>query len=295
MSDHANGKYWDSPWNWGRGCTHISPGCANCWAETFGGRYCKPGDPWHGFVEIGQTGKARWTGKLEVVEDMLTAPLRMRKPTLFFTDCFDPFHEFFRDEQIHRALAVVALCPHHSFLWLTKRADRMRRELTSACSTAWIGCLARYMTPEWITLPKQGLFPTIPANWPLPNLYLGVSVEDQATADERIEHLRNIPAKHRWISQEPQLEDITYRSLDGIEQVVVGGESGLNARPFHLEWAWNANERCRMNGASFYFKQAGSNPWYCGSPINLSGKGHKMSEWPKHFRVREWFGKDVTR
>ena len=140
----ATGKYWDQSWSPIRGCTHASPGCQNCWAERMAGRFsdcwtcenkridqhqtCDGGPkhhpaPFHGFA----TPKG-WTGRVELIESELAKPLHWRKPRVVALNWMgDLFHEKVPDEAIDRVFAVMALCPQHRFLVLTKRAKRMRQ------------------------------------------------------------------------------------------------------------------------------------------------------------------------
>jgi len=127
-----------------------------------------------------------------------------------------------------------------------------------------------------------------PIEWPLVNCWAGCSVEDQARKD-RIDVLRETPAAIRFLSIEPLLEDIGELDLRGISQVIVGGESGPGARPFHWEWAEAVRDQCRTAGTSFFMKQGGSNcfdgedPW-----IMSDSKGGHIEDFPSNLRVREF-------
>ena len=161
-------------WNPVRGCTRISPGCQNCYAERMAARklpgMCSPttDEPF----AMMHSGGPRWTGSVELIESALDIPLRRKKPTTYFVNSMsDLFHEKLPDEAIDRVFAVMAICPQHTFLVLTKRAERMWeyaetiRSLSNDERQCRIG--TRY-------------------TWPLPNVRLGVSAEDQHRADERL-------------------------------------------------------------------------------------------------------------
>jgi len=243
-----------STWNPVRGCTKVSPGCANCYAETFAERFRGvPGHPYEqGF-------------DLRLVPEQLEKPLHWKKPRRIFVNSMsDLFQDGVPDEYIDRVFAVMALCPQHTFQVLTKRAERMR-DYIEKLSGRLVELWDLTNQPTWISLPAGRSFPRYPDNWPLPNVWLGVSVENQHFADERIQLLLQTPAAVRFISAEPLLAPV---DLNGIEHedavisalfceedprdcgslgsatldwVIVGGESGPGARPFDLAWARPVN------------------------------------------------------
>lgn len=289
-------------WNPIRGCTRVSPGCGGpgphggCYAEVIAARFSGPGLPYHGIAEM-RGGKARWTGKLAFVEEKLTEPLKVRKPTTWFVNSMsDLFHESVPDDWIDRVLAVMALCPQHTFQVLTKRADRMRAYLSQFEQRG------RYVTSRTRRQigpdPRDGnrfLLLDEGQHWPLPNVWLGVSAEDQRRADERVPDLLATPAAVRFVSAEPLLGPIDLRrfmwpvhgwwtgphrsyaeakaagaecglkrqALVGawctfLDWVIVGGESGPGARPMHPDWARQIRDACAASGVAFHFKQAGA-------------------------------------
>lgn len=222
-----------------------------------------------------------WTGKVNLLADRLSQPLRWRKPRRIFVNAqSDLFHKDVPDEFIARVFAVMALAPQHVFQVLTKRHGRMRSLLRSddfrpSVEDAMGGMVAAYRTGR--TWYKA---------WPLPNLWLGVSVEDQATADLRIPALLDTPAAVRWVSAEPLLGPVDLSGLmqcfrckathefgpcdpmgwpspygalskRHIDWVVVGGESGPGARPMHPEWARTLWDQCAASGVPYFFKQWG--------------------------------------
>lgn len=173
-------------WNPTTGCTKISPGCKHCFAERMAKRLKAMG------LEKYANGF-----DLTVHPDALTIPLHWRKPRRIFVDSMsDLFHEDVPDRFIDRVFAVMALCPQHTFMLLTKRPDRMARSLNEASSTAWKECRN---------------FPRYPQAWPLRNLWLGISAEDQGTADARIPDLLQCPAALHFVSLEPLLAGIDVR------------------------------------------------------------------------------------
>lgn len=145
------GQYWDVSWSPVRGCTKVSRGCENCWAERMAKRFALvkggtgPGNQWldpgpfYGFAD-----KNGWTGRVELIEAELVKPLHWRKPRVVALNWMgDLFHGALKTEDIFRVFATMAVCPQHRFLVLTKRSARMKREVAGACSTAWVEGLWR--------------------------------------------------------------------------------------------------------------------------------------------------------
>jgi protein gp37 len=159
--------------------------------------------------------------------DRLDQPLERKKPTLYFVcSMADLFHEDVPDDFIDRVLAVAHQTPRHTYQLLTKRAER---------------------------LPRFFATRSVPSN-----VWLGVTVEDRRHGLPRIEHLRHVPARVRFLSVEPLLEDLGPLELDRIGWVLVGGESGPDARPMRPEWALSVRDQCEAAGVAFTFKQWGA-------------------------------------
>lgn len=257
MGDRSLIEWTDATWNPVRGCTRVSEGCRNCYAERVAARFSGPGMPYEGLAAM-RAGEPRWTGELRVVETHLEDPLRWRNPRRVFVNSMsDLFHEKLHFEDIGRVFGVMAACPHHSFQILTKRPERMR---------------------EFVTITTG--IPGRP-HWPLPNVWLGVSVENQPAADERIPELLATPAAVRFVSAEPLLGPIDFDQENGLnafgcgfeggwrncpenspkcaglDWVIVGGESGPGARPMHPRWARTIRDQCVAAGVPFFFKQWG--------------------------------------
>ena len=184
----------------------------------------------------------------------------------------DLFHEDIPDEVIDRVFAVAALAQQHTCMILTKRPERMNQwfekgdglETRHDC-VAWqaerIGKVVydqrgsdpwKYH-PPCDDLSNRRVWP----GWPLPNVWLGVTVEDRRYGLPRIEHLRQVPARVRFLSVEPLLEDLGPLDLSGIHWVIVGGESGPDSRPMREEWALSVRDQCQASGVAFLFKQWG--------------------------------------
>lgn len=277
-----------SVWNPVRGCSRLSPGCGGpnhqggCYAEKIAARFSGPGQPFEGFAERTAHG-GRWIGKMALVDDMLTVPLHWKKPRRVFVNSMsDLFHADLPDEAIDKVFAVMALAPQHTFQVLTKRADRMREWSFRNSTGGHVFHVASTMGR-----PLSGA-------WPLPNVWLGVSVEDRERK-ARIDDLRATPAAIRFLSLEPLLEDLGEIDLTGINLAIIGGESGPRSRPFALEWARSIVAQCKAAGVACFVKQLGAKPGdrqstaHCHEPLRLKDKkGGDMSEWPEDLRVREF-------
>ena len=299
----TSGIEWtDATWNPATGCTKVSPGCAHCYAEAIAPR----------------TFKGRPFTDVQFHPERLEQPLRWKKPRRVFVNSMsDLFHEDLSFEVIDKIFAVMACSSRHTFQALTKRPVRAREYLTSRSqSVEYWETAARSMgwTLKWESF---GLCP-----FPLQNLWIGVSVENQAMANERIPILQDTPAAVRFLSVEPLLSEVDLycggfsllRPLKSptsgrprkppIDWVIVGGESGRQARPCHVKWVRSVIKQCRDANVSCFVKQLGSNPVLPGEnddpwlaiesgdglrvlPIRNS-KGGDPAEWPMDLRVREW-------
>lgn len=275
-------EWTDATWNPIVGCAVVSPGCTNCYAMKMAHRLgANPATPHYAGTTAMSRGGPVWTGRLALApERVLTAPLRRGKPTTYFVNSMgDLFHEDVPEDWIDRVFAVMALAPQHRFQVLTKRASRMRRyfeaepwdRINEHCA----------MLVHWDDMPQYD-------RCVLPHVWLGVSAEDQARAEERIPHLLATPAALRFVSAEPLLGpvDLTkisttrfagaprINALSGrtadfldvpaggffehLDWVICGGESGPGARPMHPDWARSLRDQCGAAGVAFFFKQWGA-------------------------------------
>lgn len=304
----------DATWNPIRGCSRVSEGCRNCYAESVAARFSGAGLPYEGLTRDG-----KWTGEVRVVERHFLDPLRWEKPRRIFVNSMsDLFHPNVTDETIDRVFAVMALAPRHTFQVLTKRPERMRKYLADTRRNIPV-----YNAATKITGGDFSKFPGDMANtrssggswWPLPNVWLGVSVEDQATADARVPLLLQTPAAVRFISYEPALGpvDFTHAVHNGecgsracakgrVDQIIVGGESGPGARPCDVAWIRSTRDQCKAAGVACFVKQLGARP--VGLPVPNDGRavwrdghfdgrlrdghGADPAEWPEDLRVQQF-------
>lgn len=277
MGDKTGISWSEATWNPVVGCSIVSPGCTNCYAMQQAARIVKMQPDSH---YVGTTkevnGHNIWTGVLkQAPEHILTAPLRWKKPRLIFVNSMsDLFHESVPDEWIDRVFTVMLHSARHKFQILTKRSKRMRDYVTGLGENRkrW-----RTDTPR-IPYPLDCItFGTDPV-WPLPNVWLGVSAEDQTRAEERIPDLLETPAAVRFVSYEPALGPIHFMSMKGhlswmesrhdhfdalhpniptpIDWIIYGGESGDGFRADKPDWAESVMQQCKHSGrTAFYYKQ----------------------------------------
>lgn len=317
MAQQTNIEWTDKSWNFLRGCSRVSEGCRNCYAERTAIRFAKPGEAYHGLVQS-TPGGPKWTGKVEFFEHILLEPLKWRKPCRVFVNSMsDLFHEKVTDEMLDKAFAVMALTPQHTYQILTKRPERMREYFANPFDRLdAIGSACKASFGKTLIGDPVGLC-SIPDSvyvdeLPLPNVWLGVSVEDQNTADERIPLLLQTPAAVRWVSYEPALGPVdlrhihhddtveidaltgdhgVIRPLQGrsdkhLDWIVVGGESGPGARPFDIQWARDIIAQCKAADVPVFVKQLGAKPYETfngtGSAlISLEDrKGGDIDHWP---------------
>lgn len=260
---NATGIEWaDLVWNPTRGCSRVSPGCTSCYAERMAARFGNGKAPFARFVQPVMDAARRgwrWTGRVQLIESKLTEPLRRRrsaeafmkehgrKPLVFVDSMSDLFHEKLTNGAVHRVFRVMAEANWFDYVVLTKRAPRMV-EICAARPTGWI----------------------------LPHVYLGVSVEDQERADERLPHLMKVAARG-WktvVSAEPLIGPVDlsralpreeadgdfdtaygYDRIPGIDFLIVGAESGPGARPCQVEWIRSLVRQAKAAGVPTWVKQ----------------------------------------
>lgn len=300
MSEHTTAIQWThvpgykgETWNPTTGCTRVSPGCDHCYAFQLH-------DQRHVAWKRGRFDSApeqyrQPFSTVQLLEARLTEPLRARKPRAYFVDSMaDLFHEDVPDDYLTRVWSTMRQCPQHIFMVLTKRPERMREFVTN---------FQRFREVDPVVEPTV-----------LPNVWLGVSAEDQERADARIPLLLDTPAAVRFVSAEPLLGPIdftggregTFDLLSNIDfellepwpddppqldWVIVGGESGPHARPFDLAWARSIRDQCAAAGVAFFMKQIGQGPLVTASDrVAVVRRGHNGDPalWPEDLRVREW-------
>jgi len=240
MSEKSSIGWTDATWNPVLGCSKISPGCKKCYAIPQVHRLAGNPNPKVKAANAGLTvingNGPNWTGKVRLVEERLDIPLRNRRPTTYFVNSLsDWLHESLDFPTINKLWLTMRACQQHRFQLLTKRAERL---------------------PEFVRWTYRGSDHQAHAERAASNVWLGVSVESREYLS-RIDHLRQTPAAVRFLSLEPLLEDLGTVDLTGIHWVIVGGESGPEARPMHPDWVRSIREQCIAAGVPFFFKQNG--------------------------------------
>lgn len=314
MADKTKIEWTNASWNPMRGCRPVSEGCRLCYAQTQAHRHSGPGGSYEGLTKMTSRG-ARWTGDVRWLPELLDQPLRWRKPRRIFVNSMsDVFFEAFTFEQIAALFAVMAAADRHTFQILTKRPARalefftwLEMKAQSSLSkdirenlvldgdrASWRNrILCDAARAHGVTRPLDQTL-----GWPLPNVWLGVSVEDQATADERIPILAELPAAVRWISAEPLLGPVDLSAhADALGWVVVGGESDpyKRARPMEPEWVRKILEDCDAAGVPVFVKQMGlvlARRWGL-TKTTAKGtkpdyKGGNPEQWPEWMRRRAY-------
>lgn len=259
MGDHSGIQWTDATWNPSTGCTRVSAGCDHCYAYTLH-------DQRHEAWKAGRMPNApaqyhRPFSEVQLIPERLSLPLRWTKPRRIFVDSMsDLFHADVPDEFLDRVFATMALAPRHTFQVLTKRPQRMKRYLTwEEPSITRRGRIQNQMDFLWARggLPQR----VVIDQWPLPNVWLGTSVENQEAA-YRIDWLVKTPAAVRFLSCEPligplDLLERLLRPSDDLHWVIVGGESGPGYRSLDLDWARDLRDQCVAAGVPYFFKQVG--------------------------------------
>lgn len=360
MGDRSQIQWTDATWNPITGCSKVSPGCAHCYAEQVAARFWKTQYPLvpcalddHRAQEtpirietlrrLGQPG-CRWREFTDVQchEDRLDQPLSWKRPRKVFVNSMsDLFHEAVPDEFVDRMFAVMALAPQHTFQVLTKRAERMRQYFAAE----WHRRVARLLMDQPHRISRDQEMQRL-QGWSfgsltcgdhdrrfLPNVWLGVSVENQHFADERIPLLLQTPAAVRFISAEPLLGAISIErwleseATDGWERqagenarstagfakpsgvasvgppsldwIIVGGESGRDARPCDRRWLYSILDQCKAAATACFIKQLGANSIIDGiTRTAVSGRDWRLelrdshggdpAEWPSGLCVRDF-------
>lgn len=272
-------------WNPIVGCSKVSEGCGNCYAERMAFRLAMMSlkdhrEPLESYRKA--ICNCKWTGQTYPIESVFQKPIGWKKPRAIFVNSMgDLFHENTPEEWIDQVFAVMSLCPQHLFIVLTKRAERMETYITGLTTVEGAIRFEGFHKNRWdMRLHKTSL--TYRTGACLKNVWLGVTSENQAEADERIPHLLNTPAAVRFVSCEPLLgpiklqasndalgrptlfgclvpEPAVYKKNPKIDWIICGGESGPGARPMNPEWARSLRDQADGAGVPFFFKQLGDN------------------------------------
>jgi len=266
MAEHSSIEWTDATWNPITGCSVVSPGCTNCYAMKLAGTRLRNHPSRAGLTRDTKAGPV-WTGEVRFNAEWLTQPLQWRRPrNIFVCAHADLFHPEVPDVVIDQVFAVMALAHWHIFQVLTKRGARMRAYLSAARAHP-VGLTAMDLTFRSMAAnPKSQVGAGVMLQgdichlkvWPLPNVWLGVSVEDQQRADERRDDLASLAAAGwtTFVSYEPALGAMDWTGWEFLSWLISGGESG--PRPSHPDWHRAARDFCAARGIAYLFKQWGS-------------------------------------
>ena len=248
-------EWTDETWPVVTGCTACSIGCTNCYAARMAATRLRDHPRYAGLATFSD-GKAKWTGEVRLNYDVLEQPLHWKKPRrVFVCSMSDLFHESIDEDFLIDVFVRMGEAHQHTFQILTKRPAKMY---------------------DFISRSTWGMSP-------LSNVHLGVSVENQAAADERREYLRQCPAAVKFVSYEPALGPVDWTGWEFVDQIISGGESGPGARPSHPDWHRATRDFCQANDIAYFFKQWGA---YLG--IDYLGAPSPVGAWGKP----AWFRAD---
>lgn len=322
-------KWCDETLNVTVGCSPVSSGCDNCYAARMASRFRNEGEQFWGltgefFDECDESGysKGPFNGTVDFHPERLEKPFHWKRPRRIFVNSMgDLFHERVTNEQIAAVLGVIAATPRHTYMILTKRPERMvewfqwireyganvpflvGEEIPPGASGEAAACVMSNTTdPDLNPIPINEFIVGVHQPWPLPNLWLGVSVEDQPTADVRLAQLFKCPSAKYFVSYEPGIgpvdfNDLTVEIKDNWEHhidalwcdenpedcgeygghvldlVICGAETGPGKRPMNLDWARSVRDQCAASGVPFWFKKDSD------GNETLDGVEHKPEFW----------------
>lgn len=313
-------EWTDVTWNPVRGCRRVSPGCLHCYAELQARRMDHPGTvegngaapqrqkaagAYYGLTVVGGDKRPRWNGLVREAPEVLEQPLRWQKHRRVFVGSMsDLFYERFDPEWVAAVLGVMVASPHLTFQVLTKRPEHMAGAFANLTPRDCVQAAKRQIGGYHAKLRDLH----VPEQWPLPNVWIGTSVEDVKRL-QRVAQLLEIPAAVHWVSAEPLLEELdltpylTPRTGPRLRWVVAGGESGRDARACEIEWLQLIVDDCAARSTPCYVKQVGSNPRVGHPGMSAAAKpragtwplagikhrrGGNPDEWPESLRVRQF-------
>ena len=308
-------------WNVTTGCAKVSRGCANCYAERVSASLQNRGvADYQDTVYSHAYAQTRWTGHINLLPHRLVEPLKMKEPALIFIDSMsDLFHDQVPDDFIDQVIAVIALTPRHTYQILTKRVERMKSYFDIFATlndpifrNNRLLSAGQRIYDEHLAKSKCHLDLKSLDVWPLPNLWLGCSIEDQATADFRLPLLQLISAHRRFVSIEPLIGpiDLGYAYPCGyycdsnighvdhpfwswgtdtqLNWLIMGAESGSQSRPFEPTWLETIIQQAHQAGVSLFIKQLGSHWASRSGNSRVDPRGEDVSLWPLIWRFQQY-------
>lgn len=274
MSAKSGIQWTEATWSPTVGCSHISPGCDGCYAARDAAGRLAHLPAYQGLAVRKPGEQAKFTGEVRLLRERLDLPMRWRKPRRIFVDSMsDLFHRDVPAAFVAEVFATMARCPQHTFQVLTKRP------LLMAQWTHELGVSEAWWSHDGRKASKGGVYiASADQPWPLPNVWLGTSIENDRYTF-RANHLRGAIAAVRFISAEPLLGSLPSLDLSGVDWLIVGAESGPGARPMDNDWVRDLRDRCDAAGVAVFVKQ-------------LTGRnGHPIKDldlFPEDLRIREY-------
>jgi protein gp37 len=278
MGDKTGITWTDSTWNPVTGCAPVSAGCDNCYAARYAKRGMGDFAPVRNAIPGGSAILGRSFSEVKTHPDRLVIPIHWKKPRkIFVCSMGDLFHESVPEEFINGVFAVMALCPQHTFQVLTKRVGRMHAYM----------CNPRpLLIHDTIMIGMQRFAHRF--EWPLPNVWLGVTAENQNAWSHRVPLFAQIGAAVKFVSCEPLLGPIFCGDprSHAVDWIICGGESGPHARPMHPDWVRSLRDQCKLARIPFHFKQWGE---YC-APSQMPAETYRA--WDYHHGTENCWNKD---
>lgn len=301
MAGTSKIEWTERVWNPVVGCEIVSPGCTNCYAMRMAHRLGQnPATPIYKDLTKVVNGNPVWTGTMRLNAKALRAPLEVRMPAVWFVNSMsDLFARGCKRDWILDVLTIAAITPHHTFLILTKRPDRAADLLTE---DRLAGAMDQWLVDRELAEMDEEPAPAKPEerialedlydnwnafsgsareawSWPLPNVWIGASVEDQKRADERRRPMLDL-AEAGWntfVSYEPALGPVDWSGWQFLKWLIGGGESGPNARPSHIDGHREARDFCAAYGIPYFFKQWGA--WTPGVNVERQSGTVRTATW----------------
>ncbi|WP_026790376.1 phage Gp37/Gp68 family protein [Pleomorphomonas oryzae] len=317
MADRTSIEWSDMTWNPIAGCTRVSEGCRHCYAERLAARGLPGFEGLARWVDWPDGTRApRWTGVVLIREHLMDLPLRKKRPRRIFVNSMsDLFHDAVPDEVIDRIFAVMALAPRHTFQILTKRPERMRDYLSTRAGDWMLRWPEAIPAGKWYVSRHEGmsrlgangpvaaaLYDAQPITYPLPNVWMGTSVENQRSANERRTHIEAVAAAgwNTFASYEPALGYVAWEGWEFLKWLISGGESGPRARPTHPAWHRVARDFSAAHGIPYLFKQWGE--WgkakgaHSGTPgkYAIASAGPHSEFWPQSVIEVDFYPRQIN-
>lgn len=300
MSDNTNIEWTDCTWSITAGCTEAGPECTNCYAKIDSWRLAhnpnpKVSEPYQNVTAKTSNNRVRWSGTIKCLPERLDWPLKWKKPRrIFVANMSDLFHSDVPFSFIDQAFAVMALCPHHQFQLLTKRSQLLLQYITERPYNLIYDQIVRWGKLLQLNPANYPLVDCTPSymHWPLPNVWLGISVGTQQAAEKRMPHIAELSKFSKiitFVSAEPLLAYVNFQfERYPVKWLILGGESGIHARLCNPNWIRSGLQQAEAFGVAKFVKQLGTVWAKESGTYRLNSKGGNPEVWPFDLRIREF-------